>query len=69
MDLFAKFENLGGNDGVVSWQPKRIVSNGYSNWSLNKFQNIPEGSIGGEITFYRGKEIMMQLKEKNMLVK
>lgn len=55
MDLFARFENLGGNDGVVSWQPKRIVSNGYSNWSLNKFQNIPEGSIGGEITFYRRK--------------
>lgn len=55
MNLFAKSENSAGRDGVVSWQPKRIVSGGNSNCSLNEFQNIPDGSTGGEIAFYRRK--------------
>ena len=55
MNLFARSENSAGRDGVVSWQPKRIVSGGNSNCSLNEFQNIPDGSIGGEIAFYRRK--------------
>ena len=54
MNLKARTENYNG-DGVVSWQPKRIVSAGDSNCSLNEFQNIPDGSIGGEIAFYRRK--------------
>ena len=55
MNLFARSENSAGRDGVVSWQPKRIVSGGNSNCSLNEFQNIPDGSTGGEIAFYRRK--------------
>ena len=55
MNLFARSENSTGRDGVVSWQPKRIVSGGNSNCSLNEFQNIPDGSTGGEIAFYRRK--------------
>lgn len=54
MSLFTSSEKS-SNDGVVSWQPKRIVSGGYSNCSLNEFRNIPEKSIGGEIAFYRRK--------------
>lgn len=52
MNLHARIDK---NDGVVSWRPKLIVSSGDTNWSLNEFQNIPEGSIGGEIAFYRRK--------------
>lgn len=54
MNLKARTENYSG-DGVVSWQPKRIVSAGDSNCSLNEFQNMSDGSIGGEIAFYRRK--------------
>ena len=54
MNLKARTENYNG-DGVVSWQPKRIVSAGNSNCSLNEFQNMSDGSIGGEIAFYRRK--------------
>ena len=55
MDLYARTENWGGSDGKVSWQPKRIISSGWSNSSLNEFQNMRDGIIGGEIAFYRRK--------------
>ena len=55
MNLKARTENYVSGDGVVSWQPKRIVSAGDSNCSLNEFQNMSDGSIGGEIAFYRRK--------------
>ena len=55
MTLKARTENYVSGDAVVSWQPKRIVSAGDSNCSLNEFQNMSDGSIGGEIAFYRRK--------------
>lgn len=55
MNLFARTENWDGHDGLVSWQPKRIISAGNSNCSLSKFQNMSDRDGGGEIAFYRRK--------------